>query len=129
MKEWGAELTRLCRMGEYRVAYRLLTGGAEWYAPSREWWAPTSLSRSYGVIRDKPPLQGLTEAVCLAERVDNFLATVEREGTTRQLARDCRDNLDLLTVLADWCEDASLPWTASEARHLHRLVRAYRSFS
>ncbi len=73
-------------------------------------------------------MQELTTVALFAERIDYFLAALEREGTTRQLARDCRDDLDLLLVLADWCQDAGLPRAATEARHLHGLVRSYRFF-
>jgi hypothetical protein len=66
------------------------------------------------------------EAVCVAERIDSLLAVLEREGVSRQLARDCRGDLDLLPVLADYCTDAGLPRTAAEVRHLHGLVRLHR---
>jgi hypothetical protein len=123
VRDWGAEFTRLCGAGQYRTAAKL-----------RE----ITKLRDAGIVDIPEPLYGtvfwldnmkaageLTEAVILAERVDYFLAALEREGTTRQLARDCRDDLDLLLVLADWCHDAGLPRAAAEARHLHGLVRSY----
>jgi hypothetical protein len=69
-----------------------------------------------------------SRAVDLAARIDSFLAVLEREGTTRHLARDCRDDLDVLLVLADWCQDNGLPQAAAEARHLHGLAAIGRSW-
>lgn len=128
LQDWGTELTRLCCMGEYRVASKVAGGGAGLPVDARIWWTPSSLLTSLRVVRDKPPMQELTTVALFAERIDYFLAALEREGTTRQLARDCRDDLDLLLVLADWCQDAGLPRAATEARHLHGLVRSYRFF-
>jgi hypothetical protein len=63
------------------------------------------------------------DACAVAERVDCFLATLETGAQSRQLASGCRDDLDGLLVLADWCEENGLPAAAAEARHLHGLVR------
>jgi hypothetical protein len=61
-----------------------------------------------------------------AERIDYFLATLERGGAGAQLARDCRRDLDLLPVLSDWCVENDLPAAAAEARHLHGLALSLR---
>ncbi len=62
--------------------------------------------------------------VCeLAERINSLLTGLEYAGPGKALARACREDLEGLAVLADWCEDAGLPWTASETRRLHDLVR------
>src|SRR5262245_18518120 len=106
MRVWREELTRLCWEGDY-------------------WTLPPSMD-TFDTLDDKPPTAELMEADEIAERIDCFLAALEREGTARQLARDCRADLDLLPVLADWCEDAGLPRASAEARHLHGLVRSYR---
>jgi hypothetical protein len=58
----------------------------------------------------------------LAERIDGRLAVLERGGPATTLARGCREDLDGLAVLADWCEDAGLPLTAAEARLLLGLA-------
>jgi len=55
-------------------------------------------------------------------RLDDFLFTLEGDRRCRHLARDCRDDLALLNVLADWCEDHDRPVAAAEARHLWALV-------
>ncbi len=64
-----------------------------------------------------------TWACELAERIDCLLLTLEQSRWGANLARGCRQDLDGLLVLADWCEDTDLPRAASEARHLHGLVR------
>jgi hypothetical protein len=51
---------------------------------------------------------------------------MERGGAGAQVARDCRADLGLLPVLADWCEDNGAPAAAAEARHLYGLVRPLR---
>ncbi len=61
-----------------------------------------------------------------AERVDCFLACLER-GPGGPLARDCRRDLELLLVLADWCDENGRALAAAEARHLHGLVRSLRA--
>lgn len=66
------------------------------------------------------------DAVCLAERIDSFLVVMEADGPTRPLAHDCRGDLELLGVLADWCQDNDRAASASEARHLLSLVRSHR---
>src|SRR5262249_41007469 len=63
------------------------------------------------------------QAACeLAERIDSFLGTVGQGGPGSQVAGECRSDLNLLLVLADWCADTGLPESAAEARHLYGLV-------
>jgi hypothetical protein len=65
-------------------------------------------------------------AVCdLAGRIDSLLGVLQGDGVV--LARTCREDLDGLPVLADWCEDAGRPVAAAEVRHLHALVRHFRT--
>jgi hypothetical protein len=69
--------------------------------------------------------EGFQEACELAERIDAFLATLEGGGPGRQVARECRSDLDLLPVLADWCIDNGLPDSATLARQLHQVVSSF----
>ena len=62
------------------------------------------------------------EACELAERIDSFLAAVGRGAQGAGLAADCRECLDMLLVLADWCGDQGRPAAAAEARRLHALA-------
>jgi hypothetical protein len=71
-----------------------------------------------------PSWRDFHDAVVLAERIDSFLGTLEGGGPAAPLARDCRADLDLLLVLADWCQDAGQTRAAAEARHLHGLACA-----
>jgi hypothetical protein len=73
-------------------------------------------------LDDCPNWEKLEEVCGLASDIDSFLATLER-GPGRELARGCRQDVDGLAVLADWCEENGLPAAAAEARHLHGLVR------
>src|SRR4051794_36094831 len=73
-------------------------------------------------LETSPAWLTFSETCELAQRIDSFLATLERGGTGAALARSCRDNLATLLVLADWCEENKLPAAAGEARHLHGLV-------
>jgi hypothetical protein len=63
-------------------------------------------------------------AVRLAADLDTFLFVMERHAPV--LARHCREDLDLLGVLADWCEDAGLPHAAAETRYHAERVRDWR---
>jgi hypothetical protein len=63
----------------------------------------------------------LCDACDLAARIDALLFSLEKPA--RALALACRDDLDSLPVLADWCEDNGLPASAADLRHLHGLVR------
>jgi hypothetical protein len=85
-------------------------------------YVPEGLWESLVDLDECPAWMEFHEACLTAERIDSFLAVLERAGVTAQVARDCRDDLDLLLVLADWCVDSGLPRSAAEARHLHRLV-------
>jgi hypothetical protein len=85
---------------------------------------PAAVFGSYLDLGEPCPGWGtFTEVFELAAWVDSFLATLERGGPGKGLARGCREDLDGLPVLADWCEENGLPAAAAEARHLHRLVR------
>jgi hypothetical protein len=65
-------------------------------------------------------------AVCdLAARIDGLLDVLQSDGVA--LAPACRDDLDALSVLADWCDDAGRPAAAAELRHLHKLFRHFRA--
>jgi hypothetical protein len=67
--------------------------------------------------------QAFAEACKLAERLDSFLVAVARDKVAAALAADCRQDLRMLLVLADWCAEHDLPATAVEARYLYRLTR------
>jgi hypothetical protein len=66
--------------------------------------------------------QPVEDACDLAVRIDAFLRVLPRE-TPLGLLQDCRTDLSLLLILADWCEDHGQQLAAREARHLHGLVR------
>jgi hypothetical protein len=68
-----------------------------------------------------PTWAPLHRACDLAARIDALLATLE--PSARPLALACRDDLDGLPVLADWCDDNGQPAAAAELRHLGGLVR------
>lgn len=70
-----------------------------------------------------PAWVAFSQAVDLAERIDSYLAVMQADRRTAALAHDCRGELNLLGVLADLCEDLTLPHAAAEARHLHDLLR------
>jgi hypothetical protein len=71
-----------------------------------------------------PEWEEFDRVMQLADRIDSFLAGLECRHPLA-LARDCRNELDLLGVLADWCDDAGLPHAAAEARHLHGLACSF----
>jgi hypothetical protein len=71
-----------------------------------------------------PNWQEFHEVCELADRVDNFLAVLEQGDASGHLARDCRQNLELLLILSDWYEEQGRPAVAAEARHLLGLVGA-----
>ena len=84
------------------------------------------LNRADGEVR--PEWVEFGEALILAERIDSFLSVLGRGGPGAALARDCRENLDLLLVLADWCQDGGQVRAAAESTHLHELAcSVYRS--
>jgi len=67
----------------------------------------------------------LYRAIELVSRADCFLKTLDREKTALGLAQACRNDIRTLLVLADWCDDNGKPQSATEARHLHSLLRSY----
>ena len=80
---------------------------------------------SLGVLESNehdPASTRFWEANEQVSRLDDFLFTFEADPRCRHLARDCRDDLALLNILADWCEDNDRPVAAAEARHLWALV-------
>jgi hypothetical protein len=70
------------------------------------------------------PERALCEVCDLVVRIDALLFSLEKPA--RALALACRDDLDLLPILADWCDDNGLPASSAELRHLHGLVRCLR---
>jgi hypothetical protein len=112
--ELAEEVLQQCRGGQY--AWAEATAELANLEADPEW-----LERVYW-RGECPAWVEFSRAVSLAARIDSFLAVLEREGTTRHLARDCRDDLDVLLVLADWCQDNGLSQAAAEARHLHGLA-------
>lgn len=60
--------------------------------------------------------------VLLADEIDSFLAALESDRRAAGLARACRDEVDLLLVLAEFCEDHAMPRAAEEARYFHGLA-------
>lgn len=107
------EVCRLCLGGQFRWAWKV-SSLSDTHVP--EEWRPY-----LGHLFANPQWVAFHEAVTLAERIDSFLATLER-GALAPLARDCRDDLALLLVLGDCCQDSGLPHAAAEARQLHALV-------
>jgi hypothetical protein len=101
---------------------RAARAGLFWAPPYED--VPEEVARALDELGDDPLCQPYVEAWELAERIDAFLATLEGGGQERQLARDCRSNLDMLLVLADWCSENGRPRSAAEAYHLHGLVRS-----
>jgi hypothetical protein len=112
--EIAEEACRLCLGGQFRhacdIAYPYDLYVAEKLWSSLQW------------LDECPHWAEFSEAVQLAERIDSFLAVLEGDRLGRGLAQDCRADLDLLGVLADWCQDNALPQAAAEARHLHELA-------
>jgi hypothetical protein len=62
------------------------------------------------------------EVVVLADQIDNFLATMEADRRAAGLAGECRGELDLLLILAEFCEDHAMPRAAEQARFFHALA-------
>jgi hypothetical protein len=67
-------------------------------------------------------LPAVQEACELADRLDCFLAG-NFSGDGAALARSCRNDLEVLSVLADWLAENGRPQAATEARSLLDLVR------
>jgi hypothetical protein len=114
--EVGEEAVRMARAGLFSYTSNI-SFPYDLYVPEDLWGGLHELDES-------PAWIAFHEACLVAERIDFFLASLEREGVTAQVARDCRADLDLLLVLADCCTDSGLPRSAAEARHLHRLACA-----
>jgi hypothetical protein len=116
------------RHGRYFLAARL----ASWWNHRLQDSFPEGVGRfldgldSPLTLEDSPNWDAFAHACSLADRIDSLLAPLER-GPGAPVARGCRDDLDALPVLADWCDDHALPCAAREARHLHALARALRA--
>jgi hypothetical protein len=115
VREAAAEIRETAGRGDYATACRRAEQrDSEWNVPL--WDEDPSVSTC-------PAWQELRDACILAERIDSFLASLARDPVAGPLADDCRRDLALLPVLGDWCEEHGRPAAASEARHLHGLVR------
>jgi hypothetical protein len=106
------DVVRLAEQGQFLSAERRATDAGDVVVYAEETWS----------LDDTPAWDMFHEIVTLAERIDSFLAVVEQVQRDAPLARDCRHELDLLCVLADWCHDAGRAQVAEEARHLHALA-------
>jgi hypothetical protein len=102
------EILWLCRSGLYRDATR----------------APRAQTDDYQVLLAHHPWTAFLEAVRLAAEIDGFLVILEAEPACRPLARECRERLGLLSVIADWCQDNARPHAATEALRLCGLAAA-----
>jgi len=60
--------------------------------------------------------------------LDALLATLEGRKGSADLARAARDDIDLLPILADWCEDHARPAAGAELRRLRTLLREAERF-
>jgi hypothetical protein len=113
--EWVDRVLEFAWRGEFAGARRAADGEA--YAGDETWVAAVS------TVVDCSWWQDIRRACELADRIDQFLASLAGNRLVAALAGDCRRDLSLLPVLADWCEENGRPTVAAEARHLHRLVR------
>jgi hypothetical protein len=57
------------------------------------------------------------------DAADALLATLERHPAAVALARAGRQDIDVLSILADWCEDNQRPAAGAELRRLRSLLR------
>jgi hypothetical protein len=73
---------------------------------------------------DDAPWVELGDNIDVLGRIEDFLTVQELHGPSPQLARDCREDLDLLLVMVDYCLDQGQPLAAEEARYLHSLASA-----
>jgi hypothetical protein len=64
------------------------------------------------------------DVVFLADEIDSLLAVLEADRQAAGLARACRDELDLLLILAEFCEDHAMPRAAEQARFFHDLAES-----
>lgn len=128
---WDPALASVCRQAAAAIAgevCRLCLGGQfKWavnVAYPYDLFIPEELWEAVSALDGCPAWQEFCDAVALAERLDSFLTVLERDPHTHPLARDCRHDLELLCVLADWCDDHGRPAAAAEARHLHGLAES-----
>jgi hypothetical protein len=84
----------------------------------------TPAERLVEVLENEPLWQELYQACELADRIDHFLAQLEKADAGGLLARACRQDLEALQILADWCEEQGRLAVAAEARHLLGLARS-----
>jgi hypothetical protein len=106
---------RLCAAGQY---HRRCMDDIEYFHDDAYWHLR---------VVSSCPLWGRFSAVVeLAAQIDSFLFALESHCPCPPLARDCRRDLDLLTVLADACQDAGLLLSAQTARSLLSLVQSAR---
>jgi hypothetical protein len=115
--EVAADALKAAWQGRYLRAYKIT---------SPDWVSDSLALRD--VLTAAPleacPHWGAFVGACeLAERIDSFLAAVARGKVAAALATDCRQDLGMLLVLADWCAEHDLPAAAAEARHLYGLTR------
>jgi hypothetical protein len=110
--------------GDFRTASRAAHFFSRYWAPIQQKYYPHQAYLDWSVCQKHFPAWDAFREVCeLAWRIDCFLAALSRDKILAALARDCRHDLSLLLVLADWAEENGLPASAAEARHLHGLVR------
>jgi hypothetical protein len=115
--EVAEEARRAAKQGDYRRARKIAELNLAYLS------AGAGLTLDNEVpLEQWPGWSAFREACELAERIDCFLAAVGRGAQGAGLAADCRECLDTLLVLADWCDDQGRPAAAAEARHLHALA-------
>jgi len=133
----AALILDLASLGDYRMAFKIARTVEDYgrrchvdftgHVPDEFEWVCVycELHEVHSLLRcfDCTGWSSFMWACELADRIDSLLLTLENGRQGADLARGCRQELDGLLVLADWCEDADLPQSASEARHLHGLVR------
>ncbi len=105
------------KQGDYRRARKLAELNDVYLPPGAEYALDNDIP-----LEECPAWVAFREACELAEGIDCFLAAVGRGAQEAALAADCRACLDMLLVLADWCDDRGRPAAAAAARHLHALA-------
>jgi hypothetical protein len=115
--EFAGEAVAAAEQGDFRSARKLAELTTPYWHPRAEFVLEDDAD-----LGDCPAWAAFREACELAERIDSFLAAVGRGAQGAGLAVDCRECLDTLLVLADWCDDRGQPAAAAEARHLHALA-------
>jgi hypothetical protein len=125
---------RLVFQGDFSGAYRLVRQ-FEWFRGHPPAFEPEFQGRMLrlGVAPPEAPEEAywaypswppFARTCDLADRIDHLLVRLEGRGRVATLAWGCREDLDGLLILADWCEENNLPPFASEARHLHSLAQS-----